>query len=239
MANMRELTSGCVAVWSCPLLKSDETILRYPSVLSKEEEQRANRFHFDKHRKRFIHAHNALRIILSRYLETDPVQIRFAANEFGKPIIASKHAKSIEFNLTHSNNMALVAVTANQAVGIDIEYQRRKQPDTMALAKRFFSANEYEALSQLPAPQQLSGFFNAWTRKEAFIKAIGQGLSYPLDNFDVTLAPDEPAQLLRIGEDTAPQEKWFIHAFEPTEDYVGAVVVEGAVETVEYHHHDQ
>lgn len=171
---------------------------------------------------------SGLRAILGRYLNCNPADIRFEYGAKGKPALAGEHGvEAIHFNLSHSGSICLYAFTRAGRIGIDIEWMGRRMTDMWAVAKRFFSPAEYAAIAALPPEQKSRGFFNCWTRKEAFIKARGDGLSMPLDRFVVTLAPGEPARLVRVEDDPPEIERWTLKELEPAEGYAGAVAVEG------------
>lgn len=193
------------------------------TTLSEDERQRSSRFHFDKDRNRFIIAHASLRDILARYLHCEPQQISFSTNEFGKPFLPDHE---IEFNLSHSGDYALIAVTRGRSVGVDIE-QIRMDIEIENLASRYFSTGEVFELMGLPPHGRVVGFFNCWTRKEAYVKARGPGLSLPLDGFDVSLAPNEPAVLRATRPDPDEATRWSLHSIFVDRDYVGALVIEG------------
>lgn len=194
--------------------------------LSADERERAGRFVFTKDRERFVVARAALRDILSRYLQMAAGDIRFEYSEFGKPGLARLHQSTLQFNLSHSNGVALLALTLNRRLGIDVEFIRPIQ-DCNQIARRFFSANESAALFRLPAAQQPLAFFTCWTRKEAYLKAIGEGLSHPLEHFDVSLAPDQPAALLATRPDPAEASRWSLYGLAAGAGYVAALAAEG------------
>ena len=130
----------------------------------------------------------------------------------------------MHFNLSHSGDLAAYAVTLASEVGIDVE-QHRPMPDMAAIAQRFFSAKEYQSLLQVPEPERISAFFDCWVRKEAYVKARGGGLGMGLDNFHVSLAPDEPAALLSIDDPTEDPREWFLQAFTPEQGFSGALAL--------------
>jgi 4'-phosphopantetheinyl transferase len=214
-----------VHVWSARLKEFAGQTARLLRLLSPDERDRAERFHFTKDREHFIAARSLLRILLSRYLDSPPHQLSFNYNPYGKPALAG-HDGSLRFNLSHSNGIALYAFTREREVGIDVEYIRRDVVEE-AVAERFFSAQEVKSLRSLPAEVQPQAFFNCWTRKEAFIKAIGEGLSYPLDEFDVSLIPEEPAALLGTRNDPPEAARWSLSALPVDEGYAAALAVEG------------
>src|SRR6185503_16840317 len=190
-----------VHVWRAQLDLGDGPRAKLEQTLSADERARAGRFHFEKDRHHYIAGRGSLRAILGRYLDLEPDQVRFSYNAFGKPgLDPGAHQSSLHFNLAHSHGLALFAFNRNRQVGIDVEWIR---PDfaTHEIALRFFSPPEVSALCSLPSSLQPTAFFNCWTRKEAFIKARGLGLSLPLDRFVVTLAPDAAPALLSAQGD--------------------------------------
>lgn len=195
-------------------------------ALSADERERAGRFVFAKDRERFVVARVALRDILSRYLQMAAGDIRFEYSEFGKPGLARLHQSNLQFNLSHSNGVALLALTLTRRLGIDVEFLRPVN-DFEQIARRFFSANESATLFRLPAAQRPLAFLTCWTRKEAYIKAIGEGLSHPLEHFDVSLAPDQPAALLATRPDPAEAARWSLHGLAAGAGYVAALAAEG------------
>jgi 4'-phosphopantetheinyl transferase len=196
-------------------------------VLAPDERERADRFVRAEDRTRFIGGRGVLRTILGRYLGLDPRQLRFCYNPFGKPALeAAAGGELLRFNVSHSGDIALYAVTSGREIGIDIE---RIRPDvgTEDIAERFFSRQEIATLRGLPAPCRLEAFFACWTRKEAYLKARGNGLSLPLDGFDVSLAPGHAAALLGVHDDAAEATRWSLRALFPGPDHVAALAVEG------------
>ena len=197
-------------------------------LLSSDERERALRFHFPLHRRRFAATHGFLRIVLGGYLYTDPKTLCFRYSDKGKPSLGGMHATSpLRFNLSHSENVVLLAVTLGREIGVDVEYMR---PDLEleAIAHRFFSAAERESFDTIPLAQKRVAFFNCWSRKEAFIKAKGDGLSLPLDQFDVSLTPGAPAEILATRPDASEKACWSLRPLEAGPDYAAALVVEGS-----------
>lgn len=223
------LASHDVHVWRIPLGLTSSQVETLRQTLAPDELSRANRFRFEKDRRRYIAARGALRRILSRYLDVDPAQLGFSYTDYGKPaLIPPSQLQTLNFNLSHSHQLALIAITDQRQVGIDIEHVR-PVPDLGHLAQRFFSAQENAALEALPEEEKLRGFFNCWTRKEAYIKARGQGLSAPLGQFDVSLTPREPARLLNVRGDPQEATRWSLLDLTPAPGYVAALAVEGQV----------
>jgi 4'-phosphopantetheinyl transferase len=194
----------------------DEIVPHIDTILSAEEQSRAARFRFARDRRRFTNCRAKVRSILARYLAPhramDAVQIEFRYNDFGKPSV-----DGLYFNVSHSHDVAMMAVSRSRQVGIDIE-----RIDTSFandnIPERFFSSREVAGLRELPSTQQLDAFFRCWTRKEAYVKARGMGLSLALDSFDVTLAPGEPARFLRGADD------WSVESLSSMPGYAAAVV---------------
>jgi phosphopantethiene--protein transferase domain len=221
------LQTGEVHVWRIDLQQPGSLLEKFRSTLEADELQRASRFHFEKHRSGFVVARGFLRDVLSRYLETRPEALKFSYGDYGKPALAGR----LHFNLSHSHEVALLAITEDRQVGVDVEHIRADFA-TEDIARRFFSRSEVESFNRLPTEEQVAAFFKCWTRKEAFIKATGRGFSQPLDEFDVTLAPEVAAALLRVHEDDA--SRWSISDIDVSEHYAGALVVEGPTPNIQY-----
>jgi 4'-phosphopantetheinyl transferase len=198
-------------------------------LLSADEQTRARHRLRDVHRRRFVVAHGALRVILSGYANTEPAALAFAVGEHGKPALSRTPGASdigLEFNLSHSEDVALVAVTRARPVGVDVQ-RWSEGVSHLELAERFFSPQEREALRLLsPAPEMIAaGFFAAWTRKEAYLKATGHGITRGLHHFDVTLAPGEGARLLADRLDREATERWSMTELAAGPGYSAALVV--------------
>lgn len=215
-----------VHVWRVMLDQPEQRAQRLFSMLGQEEKERAGRFHFQKDRDHFVVAHGLVRTILAIYLGLEPGDLRFRRASYGKPYLAEKTRADLRFNLSHSHGLALLAVSRQREIGVDVEWIR---PDVAEkkIAERFFSPREVATLRSLPAKQQPEAFFNCWTRKEAYIKARGQGLSLPLDTFDVSLAPGEPAALLASRIDAGEISRWRLVELAPGAGFRAALVVEG------------
>ena len=203
-----------------------EEVHALASVLSEEERQRATRFVFDDDRRRFIVARARLRELLSARLATSPRSVEFSYGASGKPALSSRFADAdLRFNLSHSGEIAVYGFATGREIGIDVEAVR-ELPDAEALAARFYSRRENEVYRALDARDRARGFFNCWTRKEAFVKALGHGLSHALDRFDVSLAPNEPARLIRVDDTAGEACGWGMAECSPAPGVVGAVVIE-------------
>lgn len=216
------LPSDEIHVWRSHLDRPAAQLDQLYSTLSEDERIRAQRFHFERDRQHFIAARGVLRAILGRYLEREPVELEFDYSPKGKPALADANS-SLEFNVSHSNGLALYAVTRDRPLGVDLEYLR-PLPNANRLAQRFFSPGEYAILTSLPTEFQQIAFFKGWTRKEAYLKATGEGLG-GLQGVEVTLTPDEPPVLLRLPSDVPPQN-WRLYDLAPHPNYIGALAVE-------------
>jgi 4'-phosphopantetheinyl transferase len=228
------LPANDIHVWRASLEQPVTVIQNLQQTLTADEVTRANRLYFDIDRNRFIVAHGILRTILSRYLDIDPSQLRFSYNSYGKPALDLPPSEGkLNLNISHSHNLALYAFTYSRQIGIDVEYIR-SNIDYELLAKHFFSPYENAMLQALPVALQQKAFFNCWTRKEAYIKARGKGLSIPLHLFDVSLRPDEPAKLLTNREDPQEMARWSLQELAPGPGYAGALAVEGSNWSLSY-----
>lgn len=194
--------------------------------LSEDERARANRFVFAHDRDRFVMARGLLRQLLGERLEIASKDIEFRYNEFGKPELADEPAgNALRFNLSHSGDFAIFVFASGRRVGADIE-AIRPLPDADEVAARCFSPREIDAYRNLDEGMRPEGFFNCWTRKEAFVKAVGEGLSYGLSDFDVSLVPGDPAEILRVGELENGNFGWQIFDIDRIPGFAGAVVIE-------------
>lgn len=226
----RPLTSGLslapgeIDVWSVRLDPPAEQVERLGRCLSADEWERANRFRFEKHRRQYVVGRGALRTLLAAYTGTRPELVKFSYGPRGKPFLDPQG--DLHFNLTNSDELALVGLVRGREIGVDVEYLR-KMPDCENISERFFSESERTVLRSIPFPAKEEAFFNCWTRKEAYLKAVGEGLAAPLDSFDVTLALDEPPRMLTLEGDPERAARWFFHHLRPAPDYVGAVAIEG------------
>lgn len=188
---------------------------------------RAARFKFEGDRHRFITARACLRTILARYLKTNAAGLQFDLGAFGKPaLVPSGNALDLRFNLSHSHQLALIAIARGREVGVDVEFMRADFASD-EVAAHFFSATEVKQFARQPAGSKTRSFFNCWTRKEAYIKARGEGLSHPLDQFDVSFAPDEPPALLDSRLDPKEVSRWSFEDLSPHPAYAAALTVDG------------
>ena len=220
------LPAGEVHVWRAALERPAVELASLAETLSPEEAERAERFYFERDRKRFVAGRGILRALLGRYVGVSPEAIRFQYGPQGKPSLAAGCGDgTLAFNLSHSHDLALYAFARRRAVGVDAE-RLRPLPDAGAMARRFFSPREVAALEAAPAGRREAVFLEIWTRKEAYIKALGEGLSRPLRGFSVAMG-NERAPLLHVEGDEAEAERWRLQPLFPDPAYAAAVAVEG------------
>jgi 4'-phosphopantetheinyl transferase len=221
-----QLSVDEVHIWHA--LLEERLTDRLQIVLSEDERARADRFHFKRDRNHFIVARGLLRTILASYLKVKPIDLMFRYGEKGKPTLMDESGdKSVKFNLAHSQGIALFAFSRNREIGVDLEFIR----DDLAgedVAERFFSQTEVTALKEISPEKRTQAFFNCWTRKEAYIKACGEGLSMPLNEFDVSLVPGDAAALLKTHRDPKEALRWSMQSIPVETGYVAALVVEGS-----------
>ena len=220
-----ELLESQVHFWFTPLAETDPRVPELGPLLSSEEIQRAERFHFEKDRCSFIISHGVLRQLLGQYLSLKPQDIEYAIDPHGKPSLSSACGdRSLHFNMSHTDGMAVFAVTRNRQIGVDVERLDREVEDRDELAASYFSPQETDVYRSLSEADRVEGFLNCWTRKESYIKARGDGLTCPLDSFQVTLRPGDQAKLLAVQQGRT--EDWSMVSLEPLRDYKAAITAE-------------
>jgi 4'-phosphopantetheinyl transferase len=203
-----QLTGNAIHLWYALLEQSQEQIAQFYQTLSLEECTRAKRFYFERDRQHFIVGRGVLRNILGRYVGIEPQKLQFCYGAHGKPALLQLCGNDIlSFNVSHSQGLALYAVALNREVGVDVEHMRYLE-DAEQIAENFFSLRERRTLHALADHIRTEAFFCCWTRKEAYVKALGDGLSQPLDGFDVSLTPGEAAELLAIQGQPEELKHW-------------------------------
>jgi 4'-phosphopantetheinyl transferase len=222
-----ELSPKSVHIWEFPLTTSDVPLDKYADLLSKDERARAACFHFEKDARRFSVARASVRSILGGYTGSPSRGLRFDYSRYGKPSLAGA-ATDIRFSVSHSGELAMLAVSLGREVGVDLELIREKV-ETDKLAERYFSEQERAALRALSNGQRIQAFFRCWTCKEAFLKAQGLGLSRSLESFDVEVNPALPARLLATRPDADAAARWFLHDIQTQSEYAAAIVSEGPI----------
>ena len=212
-----------VHVWCADLEPAADQLAALQESVTAVEVERADRFRFWRHKRRYIAGRGILRVLLGRYLNISPHEVEIAYSEYGKPFLPTDR---IQFNLSHSKRTALFAFCLTAGVGVDLE-KIRPISDAEGIAARFFSTSEHARFQALPADKRSEAFFACWTRKEAFIKALGEGLSYPLRDFDVCFSPGEKAKMITIDGSTEEADRWSLFSLSPVTGYTAALAVKG------------
>ncbi len=221
------LSSDQVHVWRFHLDdQASETCQRLRSWLSAEECTRADRFHRVRDRQRFLIGRGALRDLLGRYVGLLPQDLRFATGPFGKPRLEQPNDSAIQFNLSHSHGHGVIAVSKGRELGIDIEMMRPME-NMDAIANRFFAVGEHSTYLAQPEALRPLAFFRVWTRKEAYLKATGTGISVPLDSFEVTVDPGDPPAIRHVADQPDEAARWSMREFWPQADALVSLAVEG------------
>lgn len=232
-----DLPAGEVHLWSARLDPPNEFLQECASLLSEDERHRADKFRAGSLRNHYIAGRGTLRMLLARYLPTPPNSFALTYQPHGKPQLGPPwNACGLEFNLSHSHDLAVYTFTRGSEIGIDVEWIR-PMPNAAELLARFFSPQEVQQWRQMPVERQLQAFFQGWTRKEAWLKAVGSGLSFPLNQFCVTL--DGPPRVLSIRGDAHEAAAWWLESCEPSDGYVAAVARRGKAQTVHHWRLDQ
>ena len=219
------LPAGVVHVWAASLDRAPAELDALRALLSADELERAARFKFDVLARRFIAGRGILRSLIGAYIGTAPAELRFRYDA-GKPSLETQPSTPLYFNLAHADGLAVYAVTRSAAIGIDVE-RVAPLPDATDIAANYFAPGEIRRLSR--ATDTAGSFYRCWTRKEAYVKALGEGLAHPLDRFEVTMDADEPAVLLAVADDPAEAAAWALHHLDPAEGFVGAVAIRDSV----------
>jgi len=227
--NTPRIEPAAVHVYDIDLSRHYDEIESLRDVLSEHERSRAARFVTERLQHDYIVSHGATRLVLSRYVESAPDRLSFVQGEHGKPALDPCHSSSVRFNLSHSGNKCLIAVTNAREVGVDVEKLRALE-DWLEIAKRFFSSRETEQLMLLPEALRRDGFFATWSRKEAYIKAIGMGLALELGSFAVEADPRAQARLVWTRDDAEEPAHWEMRTLQVEAGYHAAVAVRGPIE---------
>jgi 4'-phosphopantetheinyl transferase len=223
----RPLPGGQVHLWCVGLDRPADERARFERLLSAAEWDRAGRYRFPRDRERCVVRRGQLRVLLGAYLGEDPSHVQLGVGRYGKPeLVGTAERAALRFNLSDSGPVALYAFADGAEIGVDVE-EVRPMADADQVSRRFFSPSETAVLDAVPAGQKDLAFFHCWTRKEAFLKADGQGLFAPLDSFDVSLLPGEPAAIRDVRGPGPEAAKWSLYHLEPCAGYVGALAVPG------------
>lgn len=222
-----ELSNKDVHIWQAALDLPSSSVQELKEKLSIDERIKAERLRFERDRNRFIVRFGILRTILGSYMGVEPVKVRFRYGNHGKPRLCDAFGPAdIHFNVSRSEGLALYVFTRDHEVGVDIE-RIRDIPEMEEIVEQFFSARENAVFRSLPRSKTRQAFFTCWTRKEAFMKAIGEGLFYPLNRFDVSFSPDEPSRLLSIDGDPEKASQWFMLSLKPAVGFTAALAIKG------------
>ncbi|MFC4097878.1 4'-phosphopantetheinyl transferase family protein [Euzebyella saccharophila] len=224
------LLSNSVDIWSIDTAKFPHDLTSYFQLLSQEEQLRSQRFKFEKDKRLNILARSGLRLLAGQYLNCTPVSIQMGYAAYDKPYFLDY--PEFKFNISHSGEMVVLAFVIKLELGVDVEYIKTDF-EVMEIADNFFASDEIENLKKIEKELQFEAFYRCWTRKEAFIKAKGSGLSFPLADFSVTIG--EKAELLATRWDENEKNEWSLSSFMPKKDYVGALAVHVPVKTINYH----
>jgi 4'-phosphopantetheinyl transferase len=229
------LAVGEVHIWLAWSNVGPDDVAQFDRVLSASEIAAADRFVFERHRVTYRFAHTALRNILSKYVDCLPEKLRFGQNSFGKPFLmdAVEPDAEVQFNMSHSGQVVVVAVTRGRSIGVDVEMMRPLK-DYGSIAKLNFTAEERAWIESVPSEFQQNAFFKSWARKEAVIKAVGKGLSMPLNTFDASILSGQDGRRLTLLADAPDVESWWLVDLTAPEGYAGAVVVEQSIEKLMY-----
>ena len=215
-----------VHVWRVSLRELLDSSADYRQILSSDEIERADRFRLSEHGDRFVATRGILRVLLGRYLTRSPHDFTFCYNDQGKPSLLAFADRNVEFNLAHSGDFAFYAFSIGRHLGVDVEGGDREVAHEK-VSRRFFSQGEVAELDSLPADDRRTAFFTCWTRKEAYLKAIGTGLSAGLAGFSVSLKPGEPARLVEVKADESEALRWRMENLAAGEGYAAALCVQG------------
>jgi len=213
-----------VHVWAVELKPPENDLSIFEAVLSPDERERAGRYHFDLHRCRFIRGRGALRFLLGEYLDCRPEKLAFSYGSRGKPFLTGAAENKLQFNVAHSESLALIAFAEFAEIGVDVEFARRV-PDFDELVNRFFSQREAASFAALSLELKPTAFFNLWTRKEALLKATGEGICSALNRVEVAFLPNEPARLLALP-DNQEAGNWTLRELAPAQGYAAALAIE-------------
>jgi 4'-phosphopantetheinyl transferase len=219
--------AGFIHVWRLQTHPAPEGLSTLRSLLSPDEIARADRFHFSEHRNAFIVNRANLRLLLSHYLAQPADAILFTYGAQGKPEVIDADIHGLHFNLSHTEGLALVAIAHDRRVGIDVE-SIRPSTDYLEIARRHFSPAEYQQLSTIEAKEQLTAFYRCWTRKEALLKGLGEGLQRSLNEFQVNFLTNEPATVIALAAEPVLYRNWYLHPVDAGPGYIAALAHDGA-----------
>jgi len=230
-----DLSHNQIHIWKLDL-KNDEVYLKhlYENVLSPDEKKRADKLRSKDDQKRSIYSRGQLRKKLGAYLDVDPADISFSYNKYGKPSLnAEVHTEDLKFNVSHSKDIVVYAITQNREIGIDVEYLKDVSR-AEKIVDRFFSEEEKNFYNSQPEHKKKWAFFSLWTRKEAYSKAMGRGIGLPSKDFELNLIPDNN----RGSSDSFKKSKWMLYNVEIESEYLAALAIEGNDINIKYYNLD-
>ncbi len=217
------LAAGEVHIWRLRLTSPDRPQLL--TILAADEQRRAGQFLFDHHREHFVVGRARMRQLLAAYAQCGANELDFAYENLGKPRFRQPElAARFHFNFSNSGDLGLFAITRDQPLGVDLERVRPMQ-DMLGLAKRYFADSETEKLTRLSSAEQPAAFFRCWTRKEAYLKAIGKGLTFPLRNVEVEFLDDRPCRIYDVNGDRGEADAWTLMHLSPAEEFPAALAI--------------
>ncbi|WP_149277117.1 4'-phosphopantetheinyl transferase family protein [Pareuzebyella sediminis] len=227
-----ELQEGKAHVWYFSIDQFSGKFDTFKNVLSHDEIDKASTFKFEKDQNISVLSRGLLKMISAEYLGIKADMIDLKYGTFGKPFYANSTSNFLKFNVSHSGNYIVLAFTKDSEIGVDVELIKRNF-NVLDIAQNFFSIEEIKSLKTFEKSERVEAFFRCWTRKEAFIKAKGSGLSFPLDAFTVSLDKDN-AELLRTEWDLEERKEWRLFSFVPAKEYVGGLLVNKKIHSIEY-----
>ncbi len=219
------IESNMLDLWRVNLIQPAWKLLDFHQTLSEDEKERANRFLFSKHRKKYVICRGYLRYILSRYLDVSPSSIKFSYSQYGKPLLSNNTINELKFNLSHSENLAIYAITYKRMVGVDVEFINPER-EIDSLVKSLFSKSDMTLISKLSREKKIRVFYKGWTIKEAYLKATGEGLAGE-DKMSLSVCPDNSIKLLNIEETDELFSRWSTCQILAQHGYIASLVVEG------------
>lgn len=227
------LAGGAVHIWRAPLVLTASNVHGHWQTLATDERERAARYYLKRDRNRFVMVRGVLRAILGRYLGVEPRDVAFRHGVYGKPMLAAPFDATLRFNVSRSGGLALYGVSCTGDIGVDLEHLRTLVASE-EIAAQCFSHRERAALQAFPARLKPKAFFTCWTCKEAFVKARGDGLTFPLNRFDVSVGLGEQTGILSIDGSEREGASWWLRSLAPAPNYVAAVAVHGRPSGIEY-----
>jgi len=232
--DFKQIGVDSIHLWDIALDDTTHSLEDYRSILSDQERERANRFSFPELKRRYIIAHACLREILAGYIDVEPRSVAFTTNAYEKPSLVEHPGKpDIHFNLSHSLDIAVIGIVKNRRIGVDVEWVKSRK-DHMKIAERYFSPGEIAALKRIKNEQTVQAFIQLWAGKEAFIKARGDGMSLPLNQFSLERLIEHPGKISCKVELPGDTTAWFVYPIKLITGYLGAVAVEGEIRDIQY-----